>query len=304
MFIGNASNKDFRTEFTIPVVKSFGLHLFFIALIIGVGQVGFMERSKLFNENIQLVESSVRVDMVAMPEHTLQELRALTESASRVQETTPVAEPEAPASPPTQEVIAQDRADQLEFLKEAEDAKALEEQRKREEQERLAAKRAKEEAQAKKESEDFMAMLRQTGSQETAQVQEGRRRQIDEGLQQRLQDLVMRGNIISEGVALVGSGSGEVSSEFVAYLQRLPDAIRPHWRLPSYLAEAGLQCRVRVYLAETGRLVRAEIYETSSNDEYDRRALEAVRSASPFPKLESSFATRGARGDIVLGFPL
>lgn len=284
----------------LPVVQSLGLHLSFVVLLVALGQAEFMARRELLRENIQLVEASVRVDLVAMPVETLQELRAISEQAAAP---APAPEPVAPPAPakPSPPVASQAEieaaAAQREFLIENEKAKALEEQKAQErERERIAREQ-------EAESENFMNFLRQASSQEASQDSEPARR-VDPNVQRRLQDLVLRGNKVSEGVALVGGGSGEVSSEFVSYLQGLPDRVRPHWRLPSYLVDQGYQCRVRVFISDSGRLIRAELYETSGNDEYDRRALEAVRSASPFPALGEGFAHRGVRGDIVLGFPL
>lgn len=265
-------------EFFNSLSKSFLLHFLFVFLIFALSKLGFTFRYDLMSSNIQLVESSVRVDIVAMPRQTLQELKALTQTAPEPQA------PPAPAkaeTPPRVEAPPSDR----DFLKESETAPP--------------------EPEVVEQDSAFMEMLRQRSAQDLPKNPSAERRQVDQQAQQRLQELVARGNQISEGVALVGGRGSEITSEFVAYLQTLPDHVRPHWRLPSYLANEGLQCRVRIYINDQGRLTRSEIYQSSGNDEYDRRALEAVRSASPFPSTQGKeFAGRASRGDIVLGFPL
>ena len=121
--------------------------------------------------------------------------------------------------------------------------------------------------------------------------------------QRELQQLILAGNKLSKGSSLTG-GSGDSGDAFTQYISSLPDMIRPRWKLPSYLIDQNLKCRIRIFLNPTGRLLRAEIYESSGNSEYDRRALEAVKGTSPFPELAESFKSRGINGDIVLGFPL
>ncbi len=115
---------------------------------------------------------------------------------------------------------------------------------------------------------------------------------------------MIQGNKISEGVSLTGSGASASNGEFERYVDSLPNFIRPHWRLPSYLLGKELRCRIRVYISEDGRLLRAIIHESSGEEEYDNKAIEAVKSASPFPGLGKEYAKRGVDGEILLGFPL
>ena len=59
----------------------------------------------------------------------------------------------------------------------------------------------------------------------------------------------------------------------------------------------------RIYLNSNGKLEKAEIFESSGNQEYDRRAIQAVMT-STFPKPEKEIAQKVVAGDILLGFPL
>src|SRR5690606_3581881 len=120
---------------------------------------------------------------------------------------------------------------------------------------------------------------------------------------QKIQKLVAAGNKISAGAALVG-GSGEAATGVYAeYLSAMPSAVKPHWRLPSYLASQELKARVRVYLRQDGSLIKAELYESSGVDEYDQRAMDAVKRAQ-FKPMPEGYGARGVAGEIVLGFPL
>src|SRR5690606_37264570 len=75
----------------------------------------------------------------------------------------------------------------------------------------------------------------------------------------KLQKLVAAGNKLSAGTALVGSQGGAAQGEFLNYLGGMPDAVKPYWRLPSYLANQELKARVRVFLRADGTLIKAEL---------------------------------------------
>src|SRR5690606_32304947 len=47
-----------------------------------------------------------------------------------------------------------------------------------------------------------------------------------------LDSLILEGNRLSKGSALVGEYSDAENSEFSSYVQGLPGAIQPHWKLP------------------------------------------------------------------------
>ena len=117
-----------------------------------------------------------------------------------------------------------------------------------------------------------------------------------------LRQLVLAGNKISAGRALTGK-AGKESSVFEAYLEGIPELVRTHWSLPSYLGNSELKCRIRIYLNKEGKLLKSEIYESSGNEEYDAIALDAVKRTS-FPVPDESFRRDVAQGNIVLGFPL
>lgn len=250
---------------------SLGMHaLIVVGLIILSWMSGKMleERRK---KNLQLVQASVRVDMVAMPRLTVKELKALGPA---------VTQPEAEAPSKTAAAPTVEEASGPEF-------------------------------QVAKKKLSFSEMLKQRAQQrikkkviktkDNSRVDGGDRRSFNNA---DLKKLVIAGNKLSTGVALVGSNGGEAGSAFSAYITQLPELVRPHWRLPSYLLEKDLKCRIRIWISESGDLLKAEIYEGSGEAEYDQKALDAVRQSAPFPPQEDSFKHRGINGDILLGFPL
>lgn len=119
-----------------------------------------------------------------------------------------------------------------------------------------------------------------------------------------LASLVIEGNRVSKGSALVGDFSDDQNSEFSSYVQALPDRIRQHWKLPSFLLEKELQCRIKIYLSANGDLLKLEIHESSGVGEYDQKAEEAIRKAAPFSKPSETVAARLTSSGIILGFPL
>lgn len=260
------------------IYKSLLIHVFFIVVIF-FGDAFLRSADKDLKEsNLKLVEASVRVDVVAMPKLTVKELKnmELPPPAPKMEEVvTQKEEPKpVPTAPP--QVI--------------EDKSKLEVEQK-----------AKPKA-------NVMDMLKQVAKKDTKVDAKAKAPGTPQGLskaeQKRLQELVMAGNKLREGVALTGNTSDANSGEFELYLARLPELVRPHWVLPSYLSGQELRCRIRIFLGANGSLIRAVVHESSGDKEFDDRAMRAVRQASPFPELAESFKSKGANGEILLGFPL
>lgn len=264
--------------------RSSYVHLALFSLALFGGKVISDQQDKLREKNMELITSSVRVDMVAMPTYTLNELKNLssgTEEAKK-EEPTPVVEAkkEEEVLPVKEEPIVEEKAP------EKETTPSFEEEN-------------------KKKRQNFLSKLKQIGKKK---INSEGTQNTDKGLSgdknTDLKQLVLSGNKLSKGTQLYGSGNSEDMTAFQAYATRLPDLVRPHWRLPSFLLEKKLKCRVRVWLAPNGEVARAEIYQSSGDSEYDQRAIEAVKATSPFPRLAEEYVKRGQSGDILLGFPL
>src|SRR5690606_6055504 len=122
--------------------------------------------------------------------------------------------------------------------------------------------------------------------------------------QTKLRSLVIEGNKVAQGTSLVGDSLKQEMTAYSAYAGNLPNLIRPHWKLPTYLLDKDLQARVRVFISSRGELIRSEIYQSSGVSEFDQRALRAIKDAAPFPIPTNEIRTRLSSGDVILGFPL
>ena len=119
-----------------------------------------------------------------------------------------------------------------------------------------------------------------------------------------LKELILEGNQVSKGVSATGENQVAIQKEFASYLQLLPDKVRVYWKLPSYLLEKELQCRIQVYINKDGQVTRSNILESSGDVSYDKKALEAIKLASPLPRPDEKILKQVTSGAVVLGFPL
>jgi TolA protein len=247
------------------------LHLFIVALFFGVTKLLNISFENKRNTNLVLVESSVRIDMVAMPKMTIKELRNI--KPLDLGGETGTVEKE------TVKKVESKNDSKVEFEKKGEKALSFMEKMKL-----LAQQKAKAEKQKAK------------GNSSSKTKQNARK-------QKELQDLILAGNKLSQGSSTVGNGAGAVTA-FQGYVQQLTELVKQNWKLPSYLLNKDLRCRIRVYLGASGNLLRTEVYESSGDPEYDNKAIEAIESSAPFPNLSKDIRTRASKGDVLLGFPL
>ncbi|EQC49063.1 TonB family C-terminal domain protein [Bacteriovorax sp. BSW11_IV] len=273
MIVLPINEQKFRNYFFMSLV----VHVIISIFIIGFKKYESHNEEILKNENLKLVQASVRVDVVAMPKFTIKELKQMQKEMGSIDSETPEVE----AKP---EVVQEEApADGPELIKETK-TKSFADMMKDLSNEKVAKKKV-----------DIKDAFKEDSNKEKGLSQSERNR---------LKNLVVQGNKISEGVSLTGSGGSAAHGAFERYVDSLPNFIRPHWKLPSYLLGKELRCRIRVFISEEGKLIRAIVHESSGENEYDNKALEAVKSASPFPGLSKEFAQRGVAGEILLGFPL
>lgn len=267
--------------------RSTYVHIALVIVTLTGSKVAFDIAQSERNKNLELVQASVRVDMVAMPTHTLNELKNMS---SGVEE----AKKEEPAKAEEKPVVAEKVEEKIE-PKEPEPVAKVEE--------KDPGPTLEEASQAKR--QDFLSKLKKIGSKK---VESEGNQKSEKGLYGEkatdLKSLVLSGNKLSKGSQMYGDGNATNMTAFQAYAARLPMLVKPHWRLPSYLLSKNLKCRVRVWLNMNGEVTRAAIYQSSGDNEYDQRAIESIRSASPFPVLSEEFGRKVQDGDIVLGFPL
>lgn len=246
---------------------SLGVHLLaVIAFAIGTNafSVSSLDRKKKLN--FVKIPRAVRVDVVAMPRYTLQELKKIQ------------------VAPKEAEVVKEKPAP----------AKKVE------------AKKDFLVKGKKKSKKDFLNMLKNLGNKMGEKKSaEDKEKKLKAIAQKHLKDLVLAGNKLSTGTSAYGDvTTGEIQNSFSRYILDLPNHIKPFWTLPPYLATKELRCRIRIFLTRSGYLIKSEFVEQSGDDEYDKLAMSAIKKALPFPSVTGEIEKRVEQGDIVLGFPL
>ncbi len=259
------SNYSFTKRFLISCVAHLGL----LAIAATAGKiVGTIWKTN----DIEIIRSSVRVDVVGMPKFTIQELKEMEKNAVDLPK-----EPEAVKSP-----------DKVEAKPETEDVIKKDD---------LVI----EEAAKEKKKTSFLNSLSDYAKKDVKK--DTKKGKNDGKSNENLKALALEGNRISQGSALTGDYSDEQNSEFGSYVQTLPGTIRPYWKLPSHLLEKNLRCRIRIYLNTNGSLIKTELVESSGDPEFDERAVRAIKQSN-FPQPSETVGKRLTNSGIILGFPL
>lgn len=259
--------RDFTKNFLI----SCGAH----ALLVLIAYFGGSTLMKMFNVNdkVEIIRSSVRVDVVGMPKFTVKELKEIQ------------AEPVAKPLPEPEGAKAAAKVSEPDVIKKGD----------------LVIKEKGAPAASKKKS-SFLNMISDYSNKKVAPSE--KKKGVKSSSNKALDSLIVEGNKLSKGGALVGEYSDADNSELAQYVQSLPELVRAHFKLPSYLLSEDLRCSVFVYISASGAVIKAEIRESSGQAEYDARALKAVKDAAPFPKPPESVVPRLANSGIILRFPL
>jgi colicin import membrane protein len=259
----NSLDRDFNRNFLF----SLGAHVVFLVLAFAGGEV----MTKIFrSQNVEIITSSVRVDVVGMPRFTVQELKKMQ------------AEPLVEARP---EVVARGKTE--ETTTEAEDVIKKDDLVIQEEG---------------KKKDSFLNLLNDYSNKKVSVKLEKKGKKSGRG-SKHLESLILEGNRLSKGSSLVGDYTDVQNSEFSSYVQNIPGVVRPFWKLPSYLMEKELRCKIRIILSPEGRLLKLELLESSGLPEFDARAERAIRDAT-FPKPSNDVGTRLVDSGIILRFPL
>ena len=261
---GSSLDRDFNRNFVI----SLGLHALLAILAYATSTV----LVKFFkNQDVEIIRSSVRVDVVGMPKFTIQELRNMQKEAL----------PEKPTVPEEAKgTKAETKAESVDVIKKG-DLVIQEE--------------------TKKKKTSFLNLISDY-SKKKIDIKDSKKG-IRNG-KSSLDNLILEGNRLSKGSALVGDYSDTENSAFSNYVQTLPELVRVHWKLPSYLLDKNLRCRIRMFISPSGQLIKVELHESSGQSEFDARAEKAIRDSAPFPKPEPEVASRLTGSGIILGFPL
>ena len=265
----SSKTNHYKLSLKAYLTKSSIIHIMIVASFLIVGLIFKNQLASVRKHNIKLLERSIRVDMVAMPAATMQELKTLP-----IKENKPA--PTEVKSKSTVKAVVINKNDVV-FEK-------------------------------KVKKKNFMDMLQDVKKKNKLKkvkrpkigIKSGRgKKEIDE-----YKKLVLMGNQLSKGNSAHGETNADEIGALNLYAEKLLQNLRPLWTLPAYLKDKDLKCRIQIYISKSGKLLRAKIYESSSNEEYDSRALSIVRKAAPFPRLPNEIIKNGINGDIILGFPI
>ncbi len=260
------ATKSFDRDFNKNFILSLGAHGLLVLLSFIGGE--FIEKA-FRNNDIEIIRSSVRVDVVGMPKFTVQELKKMQ------------AEPIVENEPEVAKGVKEETKTETEDVIKKDDLVIQEEGKKK---------------------ESFLNILNDYSSKKVTAKVEKKGKRAGEG-NKNLDSLIIEGNRLSKGSALVGDYTDEQNSAFSAYVQNIPGIIRPFWKLPSYLLEKSLRCRIKIFLSPAGKLLKLEMQESSGDSEFDARAVSAIKSAN-FPMPSEEVGTRLTNSGIILGFPL
>ncbi len=261
------ATKSFDRDFNKNFILSLGAHGLLVLLSFAGGEL----ISKVFrNNDVEIIRSSVRVDVVGMPKFTVQELKKMQ------------AEPIVQNEPEATKGVKEETKTETEDVIKKDDLVIQEE--------------------GKKKKESFLNMLNDYSSKKVTAKVEKQGKKAGEG-NKNLDSLIIEGNRLSKGSALVGDYTDEQNSAFSAYVQNMPGFIRPNWKLPQWLLEKQLRCRIKIFLSPAGKILKLEMQESSGEPEFDTRAESAIRSAD-FPQPTAEVGARLTNSGIILGFPL
>lgn len=257
----------FLDDFKSGLMLSIALHIFLLIIAFIVARILVPSTPK--DAALEILKASVRVDVVGMPKMTIQELKALqAEMPKATPEVAPVKETktEAAEAPPKPDDVVMPEA-----------------------------------SKAKKSLSEMLASYSQKKAPIAKKDQRGDKRAAKtDGLD----SLILEGNRLSKGTALVGDVSDTADAPLVAYAESMLEKIRSNWRLPSFLKDKNLQCRIHVWVSGNGQLIKAEMRESSGNSDYDSKAMGAIRAAAPFSAPEPAVGDKMSQKGIVIGFPL
>lgn len=245
------------------LVKACALHLTLIILAV-IGH--FIWQWDIFKDfkkdkKISIVESSVRVDLVGLPKHTLQELKAIDLSSTL------------PKLEKTPRKVQIQETSKVEF-------KTIKK---------------------KVNLSNLLANISQNKVVKKKRLKKKQEKKVD---LRAIKELVLEGNKVSKGSSISGEQLDMSKQVFISYIQGLPDQIRPQWKLPTYLLDKTLQCRVQIFIGTDGKVLKIVLYESSGDGEYDSKAIQAIKLSSPLAKPPSSILSQVTGGQVVLGFPL
>lgn len=290
---------DFKNSFFIYLTQSVFIHFLLIFIFFLIGKFLFITDTNLQEKNLELIQSSVKVDIVAMPTLTVKELKdpklENVENKNEIIEKATEANVKLPEpKQPIDKIIEQPK----EKIKEDNNESVKDDKN-----DFIEAKKIKKELEKK---QNFLNKLKELGQKAELENEKllNEKKSKNMAKQNSLKELLLAGNKLNQGTSKVGNNTVENYSAFQRYALKIPELVKPFWRLPSYLIGKNLKARIRIWLKDNGEFSKVEVYQSSGDSDFDERAISAIKEASPFPALTEDIKTRASEGNILLGFPL
>jgi outer membrane biosynthesis protein TonB len=249
--------------------KALSIHVGIVILAIVFQKIlGFdLFKVKPSEKKLNIIQSAVRVDVVAMPKFTVQELKKM-QVAPAPSETIKEEAPKA--------IVQEPKPNEVTFKEKS------------------------------KKKINLKNLLSNLGKKPKAHGKRKKSKKVQDfsAHRKQLRNLILEGNKVSKGSNVVGDSLNQDNGEFSTYVSTLPNFVRPFWKLPTYLIDRDLKCRIRIFIAANGKILRSEIFESSGIEEFDKKAIAALSMVKSLPIPKSSILPRVAAGEVVLGFPL
>lgn len=250
-------------KFGRTVALSCGLHLLVATLM--------LTRAYLAPSDPLALEEAIRVDIVGLPQKTLPDQPLPPEPVAKPKPAPPPqAAPEpAPAPPPP-------KAEAPKFV----------------EKPKPNLKHDQKDAFAKLRAMDALAkMKREAEEREAADAKA------------KAPAPVAAAPIAGHKVTAGNSLSGVEKLDYNRYGADVRARVLANWKVPSWLAEADLRAKVRVWVDDTGAVTKKQIFLSSGNDVFDQAALDAVDASNPFPAPPENLRGVLANEGFTLGLP-
>ncbi|OIQ19065.1 MAG: hypothetical protein BM556_07200 [Bacteriovorax sp. MedPE-SWde] len=251
---------------------SFGIHALLFALVFTFSDIEFFNSDKVpaISKKMRVIGKAIKVDVVAMPKLTIQELKNMNPAPGKILKVEKVKK--APKGG-DENTVFKKKVKKTSF---ADMLKGL-------------SKRNIKKSKTKK----VKRKKKVTGTSGNGGIRG-----------KNLKKILALGNQISEGNSYTGGAGVNSGDLFDTYATSVSEVIRQNWKLPGYLLGKDLKCRIQVFISSRGKLLKFKVIESSGNTDYDQRALVAIKKVGSFPIPEKEIAARIAAGDIALAFPL
>ncbi|EQC50684.1 energy transducer TonB [Bacteriovorax sp. DB6_IX] len=251
---------------------SLGIHALLFALVFTFTGTELLSgpKEKAISKKMRVIGKAIKVDVVAMPKMTIQELKKMAPAPGKLDKA------------PAKKVTSKGGDENTVFKKENK-KKSFADMLKELSQRKVKKAKAQPQKKAQKTAQDSGAG----------------------GFKgKNLSKILALGNKLSEGNSYTGGAGSNSGDIFDTYATEVSETVRQWWKLPGYLMNKNLSCRVQIYISSRGKLLKYRVIESSGNKDYDDRAVRALQRVGSFPIPQKEIAARVAAGDIALAFPL